>query len=225
MVKTRLGVPQAPPTATCQRWLPAEGRRCESPLDAAGHHTYTCSKHIMRARHDGIRDHIAKSAMLAGWYAATEQRTAADIRLDENVTTSSGWNRPVRTADVHILTRAGQDLYGDVRIFSLCPGQRLEAQLKTHENAKRKEYGLDLAVVGLPTDGLRPLVAELGGGIGPCFYSFALLIIKQWVSKLQVQMGVLPAVAWQRAALGFWQPIACILARTRWQAHAECMRP
>ena len=204
-------------------WLLGEGRRCESPLDSAGHHAYTCTKHIMQARHDGIRDHIAKSAMLAGWYAATEQRTAADIRIDENIAVPANWSRPVRTAYVHILTRAGQDI--PMRVFSLCPGQRLEAQIKTHEHAKRKEYGLDPPVVSLPTDGLRPLVAELGGGLGPCFYSSAMLIIRQWASKLQMQMGLLPNVVWQRAALGFWQPIACILARTRWQAHSECMRP
>ena len=132
---------------------------------------------------------------------------------------------PVHTADVHILTRAGRDLYGDVRVFSLCPGQRLDAQVKTHEQAKRKEYGLDPPIVSLPTDGLRPLVTEIGGGLGPCFYSFAMLIIRQWASKMQMQMGLLPNVAWQRAALGFWQPIACILACTRWQAYTECMSP
>ena len=68
--------------ASCQQWLSA-CQRCHSPIDKARKHCYVCARHIMRARYDGIRDHVAKVAMFAGWHAATEQRTAADIRGQE----------------------------------------------------------------------------------------------------------------------------------------------
>ena len=57
--------PEAP--VTCQRIMPS-GEPCGLPMDPVGHHAYLCCRHLMRARHDAIRDHLAQYVRNAGLY-------------------------------------------------------------------------------------------------------------------------------------------------------------
>ena len=112
----------------------------------------------MRTRHDAIRDHLAAFARQAGLHAATEQRTSAEVRQDEPPQESTAWTRPVRTADVHVVDRAGHDLFADVRVYAMTPTDVPKQMMERQEAAKRHEYGLPPCTSSSPHDGVRPII-------------------------------------------------------------------
>ena len=150
----RLGHPVPGAPGLCQRILPQTGSACNAPMDVAGHHCHVCCRHLMRTRYDAIRDHIAAYARAAGLHAATEQRTSAELQQDELPDNEKPWTRPARTADVHVVDRAGQDLYADVRVFSVTPMDTPRQMMERQETAKRHEYGLPPCTSSSPYDGV-----------------------------------------------------------------------
>ena len=216
-----LSVPDAP--TTCQRALPT-GEPCGMPLDAVGHHAYLCCRHLMRARHDAIRDHLAQYIRSAGLYCMTEQRTSQEIRAQEGAEASEvTWKRPKRTADIHTVDKSGADIYGDVRVYSLCPGEAVEQTLKQQEVTKCAEYGLGPPPSAEPVHGVCPLVFELAGAVSRSCLGFCRYMIWHHANKSSLQHALDRGAAWRRAAHALWAPIAVILLRTRCQAELACV--
>ena len=219
----QLGFPVPGASGQCQRQLPT-GEICGMQMDQAGHHAYLCARHLMRARHDGIRDHLAQYIRAAGLYCMTEQRTAGEIKLEEAPEMAAGeWKRPRRTADLHVVDRGGGDIYGDVRIYSMSPGESAEHTLKQQEAAKCAEYGLGPPPTPEPIHGVSPIVFELAGAVSKSCLGFCRQMIWQQVRKSMLQQAAEKGVAWRRAAHALWAPIAVLLLKTRCQAELACV--
>ena len=186
----RLGHPVPGAPGPCQRMLPQTGTQCLAPMDVAGHHCHVCCRHLMRTRHDSIRDHFATFARAAGLHAATEQRTTAELRHDEPAAPQTQWTRPARTADVHIVDRAGHDLYADVRVYAATPLDAPKQMMEQQEAAKRREYGLPPCVSTSPFDGVRPVLFELGGAVSRSTWTFGRHLIHAHAMHAMLQRSM-----------------------------------
>ena len=161
-------------------------------------------------------------AML-GCICMAEQRTAQEIKEQEGPhDTSASWKRPKRTADIHVVDKSGADIYGDVSVYALCPGESAESTLKQQEASKCAEYGLGPPPSAEPVPGVCPLVFELAGAVSRSCLGFCRCMIWHQATKSSLQHAIDRGIAWRRAAHALWAPIAAILTRTRCQAELAC---
>ena len=132
------------------------------------------------------------------------------------------WSRPLKTADVQVHSGTELDIYIDVRIFAVNPGENVKAQLAHHERAKRTDYGLPKCMQQSVFEGVRPFVLELAGPISVAALRIGLYLIRQRAERDVLPNGARFSSAWTRASEAFWHPIASPLARSRWSAECQC---
>ena len=187
----------------CQAPRRLAGEPCGLAMDRAGHHAYLCARHLTRARHDAIQDHLAQyfRRRNAGLYCVTEQRTAQAIKTeeapDDNATARK---RPRRTADINVFECGGGDMA-----------------------AKCAEYGLGPPPSPEPIHGSSPLVFEIAGAVSKSCIGFCRTMIWQQATKSTPQHAYDKGSAWRRAAHALWAPIAVILLKSRRQAEQACI--
>ena len=120
---------------------PPGGKRCNHVLDPLGRHAGLCSKGLYTRRHDRVRDHLALVARQAGLTAQVEQNVFVPGQTLDDGEPAPGIVRPIHRADLRIIEPEGSELWLDVRIRTVAPGQPIARELLREEQTKCRTYG------------------------------------------------------------------------------------
>ena len=145
-------------------------------------------------------------------HAQVEQRLGSEIRDElraeqsEQPAAEAVRHRPLRTADVHLLSPEACDVYLDIRCFMLPPQSKLAVQIHAHERAKCREYGCQVPIHMRIAEGLRPFVLEAAGTASPSASLVTQWLVRLRAQRLRLQQGYSSVAAVQRASSELYEP-------------------
>ena len=203
--RSRLGRPGLHTPTHRANILPS-GLACGACLDVAGVRYGTCARQLFLKRHHGIARLLQDLARASGATTAREQALACHVR-------------PTHSADLSIVDHSGRQIWVDVRCFTCPADEILQAALKRHELAKRREYGLSAEFVAMAHwEGVHPFAVEANGRMGPCAISLVQHLTTLAAQRRTQQLQQ----TWQHALISvkdtFHGPLSAFLLRMSHQA-------
>ena len=213
-LRQRLGLANADEHATCHNLI--QNRECGKPLGGNGQHASVCARGVAIQRHNGVRDLLLKFARSAGCQTHSEPRVAGDRTWAQN------GRRPKTTADGHIITDNGADLWIDIRVATCEATKDIDSFLLQQEKTKCHEYGCDVPVPGRITQAILPIVMERRGTTSP-HASFFLGWLQRGRARQLSNQGTPWSLACQKAQRESRQPLSAWLLKMDFAAHQQCL--